>query len=102
MRKVRIAGAATSDLRGIWSYVAQSDTESATQLVKEIVKRFALLRDNPFMGRQQHHLLINLRSFPVKGFLIFYQPFEEHVDILRVLHGSRDVERIFEQFFDDL
>jgi toxin ParE1/3/4 len=76
--------------------------EAATQLIKKIVKRFALLRDNPFMGRQQDHLLIDLRSFPVKGFLVFYQPSEDHVDILRVLHGSRDVERIFEQFFDTL
>jgi toxin ParE1/3/4 len=102
MREVRIAGTAASDLRRLWSYVAQSDREAATQLVKEIVRRFALLRDNPFMGRQQDHLLLNLRSFPVRGYLVFYQPFEEHVDILRVLHGSRDVERIFDEYFDDL
>ena len=102
MRSVRISGSATSDLLGIWSHAGESDMEAATQLIKKIVKRFALLRDNPFMGRQQDHLLIDLRSFPVKGFLIFYQPSEDHVDILRVLHGSRDVERIFEQFFDTL
>jgi len=36
------------------------------------------------------------------GYLVFYQPFDEHVDILRVLHGSRDVERIFDEYFDDL
>lgn len=60
------------------------------------------MRDNPFMGRQQDHLLINLRSFPVKGFFIFYQPFEDRIDILRVLHGSRDVEAIFARFFDTL
>jgi toxin ParE1/3/4 len=102
MRNVRIAGTATSDLLGIWTFVAEDDTELATQLVMEIVKRFALLRDNPLMGRQQDQILTNLRSFPVKRFLIFYQPSEDHVDILRVLHGSRDVNRILEQFFNTL
>jgi hypothetical protein len=39
MRNVRIAGTATSDLLGIWTFVAEDDTELATQLVMEIVKR---------------------------------------------------------------
>jgi toxin ParE1/3/4 len=54
------------------------------------------------MGRQQDHLLINLRSLSVKDYLIFYEPFADHIDILRILHGSRDVESIFVRFFDAL
>jgi toxin ParE1/3/4 len=102
MPVVRVAAAAEEDLRGIWSYVAQQDPQAADKLVKAITRKFAVLRDFPLAGREQSRLLVNLRSFGVKGYIIFYQPFEGGVDILRVLHGSRDVERIFENFFDSL
>jgi len=54
------------------------------------------------MGREQDKLLINLRSFAVRNYLIFYQPSEGGIEILRVLHSSRDIERIFESFLDAL
>ena len=60
------------------------------------------MRDNPDAGRRQDKLLVNPRSFVVKNYFIFYMPFEEGVEILRVLHGSRDIESIFEGFLDSL
>lgn len=54
------------------------------------------------MGREQDRLLINLRSFVVRDYFIFYQPFEDGIEILRVLHASRDIEGIFEGFLDSL
>ena len=36
----------------------------------------------------------------IKGFenhLIFYRPSEDGVDIIRVLHGARDIEKVFEE-----
>ncbi|MGH9942446.1 MAG: type II toxin-antitoxin system RelE/ParE family toxin [Pyrinomonadaceae bacterium] len=47
-------------------------------------------------------MLIILRSYSVKNYLIFYQPFEDRIDILRVLHGARDIESIFDRFLDSL
>lgn len=102
MRAIKIAAAAAEDLQEIWAYVAERDTEAANRLVKEITKKFALLRDYPHAGREQPKLLLNLRSYAVKGYLIFYQPFEDRVEILRVLHGARDIESAFENFLDSL
>ncbi len=34
--------------------------------------------------------------------MIFYQPFENGIDILRILNSARDVETIFERFLDNL
>jgi len=82
--------------------VAENNPEAAGRLVKEMTRRFALLRDNPHIGREQDKLLVNMRSFVVKNYFIFYLPFEEGVEILRVLHGSRDIGSIFEGFFDSL
>jgi len=99
---IKVAAAAEEDLKEIWAYVAEQNPEAASKLIKEITRRFALLRDHPHMGREQNELLVNLRSFAVKNYIIFYQPVEGGVEILRVLHGSRDIESIFERFFDSL
>ncbi len=102
MPKVKVAAAAEEDLKEIWARVAEHNPEAANKLIKEITRRFTILRDNPRMGREQDKLLVDLRSFTVKSYLIFYQPFEGGIEILRVVHGSRDVESIFESFFDSL
>ena len=42
--------------------------------------------------------LRGLRRFPVKGFenyLIFYSPRPHGLDVIRVLHGARDLEEVF-------
>lgn len=102
MRTVKVAAAAEEDLRGIWAYVAEHNAEAASKLIKEITGKFAILRDFPNMGREQDRLFINLRSFVVRDYFIFYQPFEDGIEILRVLHASRDIEGIFEGFLDSL
>lgn len=102
MPTVKVAATAEEDLRKIWEYVAEHNPEAANKLIKEITAKFAILRDHPHVGREQSRLLVNLRSFVVKNYFIFYQPFEDGIEILRVLHGSRDIESIFEGFLDSL
>jgi toxin ParE1/3/4 len=47
------------------------------------------------MGRARDNLASNLRSFPVKKFVIFYRPVDDTIEIMRVLYGARDIEAIF-------
>lgn len=102
MPVVKVAASAEEDLKGIWAYIAEHNPGAANNLIKEIIRRFAILRDHPHMGREQDKLLVNLRSFVVKNYVIFYQPIEGGIEILRILHGSRNIESIFEGFFDSL
>ena len=37
-----------------------------------------------------------VRSFPFGAYVIFYRPLQDGVDVVRVLHGSRDVESALE------
>ncbi|AUB37002.1 Plasmid stabilization system protein ParE [Nostoc flagelliforme CCNUN1] len=37
-----------------------------------------------------------MRSFPVKNYLIFYRTIDEGIEIARILHGSQDIETIFQ------
>ncbi len=101
-RTVKISAAAAEDLKDIWDYVARHNENAAGKLIKEISRKFILLRDNPLVGREQNKFLVGLRSFVVKNYFIFYLPLEDGIDVLRVLHSSRDIESIFEDFFDSL
>ncbi len=49
------------------------------------------------MGRARPELPSGLRSFPVGNYLILYRPTDYGVEIVRVVHGSRDIEALFEQ-----
>jgi len=89
-------------LRAIWEYVARHQADAANKLIKEIVKKFSTLRDHPHIGRQRDELLVNLRSLVVRNYVIFYQPVEDGIEVLRVIHGSRDIDTLFERFFDSL
>jgi toxin ParE1/3/4 len=42
-------------------------------------------------------LLVNLRSFTVKNYVIFYQPTADGIEVLRVLYGARDIHRVFDE-----
>jgi toxin ParE1/3/4 len=42
--------------------------------------------------------LAGLRRVPVKGFenyLVFYLPRRQGIDVIRVLHGARDIDNLF-------
>lgn len=58
---------------------------------------FALLATQPSIGFRPRFRVRNsgsLRIFPVSGFkkmLVFYRPVSEGIEILRVIHGSRNL-----------
>ena len=61
---------------------------------------FTLLAANPRMGwhaRLKHPQLTEMRVFRVSGFekiLVFYQPRKNGVEILRVVHASRNIQAL--------
>ncbi|MBW3623104.1 MAG: type II toxin-antitoxin system RelE/ParE family toxin [Armatimonadetes bacterium] len=78
------------DLYEIWSYIAEDNPRAADRLLDEIGNAFQLLSDFPETGRYRDEFSQALRSFPVQRYVIYYQPFEGGIRILRVLHGARD------------
>jgi toxin ParE1/3/4 len=61
------------------------------------------LREHPLVGaryRSRKPELQNLRSWPVAGFeaiRIYYLAESDAIDVIRVLHGKRDVKRILDR-----
>lgn len=97
MPHYRITDEARADLDAIWFYVAErGGIETADRLIDAIIERFPLLASTPAMGFARENFAPGLRSFPVGDYLIFYRRASGRIDIVRVLHGSRDLPRFFQ------
>ena len=97
MATVLVTPLAQEDLGDIWDYAAESGTERADRLLDLIYEKCQRLAEYPEMGRARHELLVNLRSFMVKNYVIFYQPTADGIEVLRVLYGARDIHRVFDE-----
>jgi toxin ParE1/3/4 len=86
---------AQSDLAEIWNYIADADEMGADAFIDTIDLKFQALRERPNMGRARDELAEGLRSFPVGRYVIFYRILSEGIEIVRVLHGARDLAPIF-------
>ena len=86
---------ARSDLSEIWDYIADDNETRADAFVDIIDQKFQALASYSNMGRSRDELEEGPRSFPVGRQVIFYRVIAEGVEIIRVLHGSRDLDAIF-------
>ena len=99
MPVIRIRPRAKIDLAEIWDYIAEDNEARADSFVSSIDQKFQVLANQPALGRARDELVAGLRSFPTGRYVIYYQAMTNGVDIVRVLHGARDVEAV--SFQDD-
>ncbi len=102
MAKVEFSPIAQKDLENIIVYVAEQNVPATHKIVRELMRKFELLAENPKMGTAKDNFTINLRAFPYKNYIIFYFPMENGIEIYRVLHAARDIDSLFEEFFEGL
>lgn len=101
-RQVRKSSLAQIDMFEIARYIAASNFPAAQRFIKATEKTFRQLLKNPALGFAGEYQLASgeeLRRWPVEGFRnyqIFYRDRAEGIEIVRVLHGSRDLETVFE------
>ena len=93
--KIELSSAAVQDLRDIWRGFAENSTLTlADEKIALLQKKLTLLSRFPAAGRQREELLVGMRSLPTAEFVIFYQILDTKVQIVRVLNGRRDIDRI--------
>lgn len=88
--------AADADLEEIWQYVCEESGESrANALEDQLHAAMHRVGASPGLGHLRHDLADEaLRFWSVHKFLIVYRPETRPVQIVRVLHGARDVQAI--------
>lgn len=99
-RGIRIQSRAALDLRDHFLYLARQDSRVATRFGDAIDDSFQRLLENPDLGftdELTHPRLQDVRCWPVRGFsqhVIYYRSTVEGIEVLRVMHGSRDAENL--------
>ena len=91
MPKVVLLDQASEDLDEIWFYIAQDSPENADRFIDSTLKRCQMLAEHPDMGQDRDETLPDLQSFPVGNYVIFYRATDDGIEIIRVLHGARDL-----------
>lgn len=82
---------AREDILDIWRFIAEDSEEAATALVHRFDQVIQMLADNPLAGRERTELARGIRSFAVGNYIIFYFALPDGIDVVRVLHGARDI-----------
>ncbi len=58
-------------------------------------EKLALWATQPLMGRSRAELAPGIRSFAFGRYVVFFLPLADGIDVVRVLHGSRDIDASF-------
>jgi toxin ParE1/3/4 len=94
---------ARSDLIGIALHIGRDSEAAASRFLKAAEETFEQLLRSPQLGamgefRSRH--LEGIRRWRVNGFenfLVFYRPVDDGIEIIRILHGARDIESLFNE-----
>jgi toxin ParE1/3/4 len=91
------------DLIELATYLAEDSLDISERFLFSAEKTFQKLSQFPQRGKLsnfKHPQLIDIRQQAIEGFrkyVIFYRLTDSEVEIIRVIHGARDIEAILEQ-----
>jgi plasmid stabilization system protein ParE len=98
MEKYRITPEAVSDLVEIWNFISQDNPEAADRVEQAVFRACDLLADSPLAGRVRKDLTpLPLRFWvvqPYSKYLIVYDPEKKPLQIIRILHGARNLPSV--------
>ena len=98
MLPLKIRPKARRDLAYIAAFIKLDNPEAAQAFRLAVEQELELLRVHPFLGRRRYFRTAGLRSWRVSHFekyLIFYLPTDTALEVVRVLHGARDLQRLW-------
>ena len=97
MPQANILNSAVADLADIWAYIALDSPDNTDLFIDRIFRICQQgLASNPRLGRTREELSPGLRSLVFESYVIFYHPMPNGVAVVRVMHGMRDIESIFD------
>ena len=100
-RSIVILPCARSDLYEIGLYLSERSLEASKRFNRAVDRTLEYLLKAPESGEKRNYSnpnYANIRIWQVSGFpnhLIFYRPQDDRLEVLRVLHGARDYDTIF-------
>ncbi|EDM82219.1 type II toxin-antitoxin system RelE/ParE family toxin [Limnobacter sp. MED105] len=84
------------DILEIWDYIAEDSVTEADLWIDRLDEKLRLWATQPMMGRSREELASGLRSFAFGRYVVFFLPISDGLDVVRVLHASRDINEHFD------
>ena len=95
-----ISSDARQDIKDVGKYLEERNPTAARRFVQAIDATIEMLCHNPNLGeRLRSDPTGQIRYRTISGFrnyLIFYRRVDTVLEIVRILHGARDYEQLFE------
>jgi len=102
MNSYIISPSASRDLNEITDYFARLNIETGERLIAAFDKKCKNLINFPMIGRSYEEIRPDLRGVPLDGYIILYQVTDNILEILGVVHGSRNLKDLFDPDSDDI
>ncbi len=97
MKKAILSEAADADLEDIFDYTLKEfGLDQAVSYVSNFDDTFETISENPEIGRERREIRENLRSLAKDKHVIFYRILNDHVRIVRILHGACDLPKFLD------
>ena len=90
--KYRLLPQAAVDLEGIGDYIASHNPHAAVRFVDALERRWNLLTLHPFSGAPREDIAPGIRHLVIGEYLTLYRVAGDAIEILRVLHGHRNIK----------
>jgi toxin ParE1/3/4 len=91
--------ASEQDLESIFLYIGreQRSPAAAARVIREIAEKADTYATQPLLAAARPEFGFHVRAFYVHRYVIIYRPAPDGIEVLRVIHGSRDVFRVLRQ-----
>ena len=98
MKAFRLSPDGRGDIESLWLYIARDNPKAATRVTTVIRDACRHLAEFPNAGHKREDLTTrtDVLFWPIYSFLIVYRPTTQPLQIVRVLHGNRDVSEILD------
>ncbi len=104
MRRAKFLVSVRADFRSIFAYVA--DQSGSVDVAETFVRRLRaqchkLAALEATVGRARPELRPDIRSFPYRGYAIFFRYVEGRFEVVNILESHRDTETHFREPDED-
>jgi toxin ParE1/3/4 len=86
-----------NDLKEIGRYIAEQSQslDIAMRFLDAIDHRCTTYAESPLLGEACPDLGARVRRFSIGNYVVFFQPIEDGIELLRILHGARDIPAVW-------
>lgn len=98
MKRFVLTPLARADLEEIHDFILLDSPAAAARVRVELLTAIRRLTVHPHLGHLRQDLADEaLRFWPVYSYLVIYRPETDSLQIVRILHASRDIRSLLEE-----